>query len=77
MDTAGEPERLTELLLPELDVLPPGRARAQAHHLLSEGAGTVLETLSHLEQALASTGEDRALRAIVLAKRAVITASRC
>ena len=75
LDTAGEPERLTELLLPELDVLPPGRARAQAHHLLSEGAGTVLETLSHLEQALASTGEDRALRAIVLAKRAVITAS--
>jgi DNA-binding CsgD family transcriptional regulator len=75
LDTAGEPERLTELLLPELDVLPPGRARAQAHHLLSEGAGTVLETLSHLEQALAATGEDRALRAIVLAKRAVITAS--
>ena len=75
LDTAGEPARVTELLEPELDDLPAGLARARAHHLLSEGAGTVLETLEYLERSLASADGDRALRAIVLAKLAVITAS--
>ena len=77
LDLAGEPHRVTELLEPELPSLPPGPLLARAHALVSEGAPTIPETLEHLRYALEGSADEPALRALVLAKLAIITAATC
>jgi DNA-binding CsgD family transcriptional regulator/tetratricopeptide (TPR) repeat protein len=75
LDVAGEPERVTALLTPELASLPPGPVQGRAHVLLGTGAVSVSEAWQHLEHALASSNGDRALRALVLAKMAIVCAA--
>ena len=70
LEAAGEPQRVTALLTPELDSLPPGAARVRAQLLLSEGGGisNIWDHERHLERALAESRGDPLLRARVLAK---------
>ncbi len=77
LDLAGEPHRVAELLEPELPSLPPGPLLARAHALVSEGMETVPETLQHLRHALDGSEDEPALRALVLAKLSIITATTC
>ena len=46
LEHAGELQRMTDLLTPELDALPPGPPRARAWIALSEGAGVAAWTTS-------------------------------
>jgi DNA-binding CsgD family transcriptional regulator len=63
---AGEPQRLTDLLSPELDSLPSGPARAQALLLLTAGVvGSNDEIRRYLDDALAESEGDAALRASI------------
>lgn len=73
----GELRRLTELLSHELERLPAGPTRARARLLLGEGTGlrSLEEADDQIELALAETGEDRGLRAYLLAKRAANAAA--
>jgi DNA-binding CsgD family transcriptional regulator len=79
LEVAGEPQRVTSLLVPELDALPPGAPRVRAQLLLSEGGGVVSihDHRRHYELALAESGNDPVLRAQVLAKMAIHTAAAC
>lgn len=71
LNVAGEQSRLTELLEPQLESLPPGEARARACLLLSNGVvGGNDDVVRYLERALAESGGDRRLRAIALAELA-------
>lgn len=77
LEVAGEPQRVTDLLEPQVDSLPPGEARVRAQLLLSEGGAIthVDEHERHLDLALAESRADPALRALVLAKKATNTAN--
>lgn len=77
LERAGELQRITDLLTPELETLPAGSARARAWVLLSEGAGVrSLDDLErHLDAALADGGDDAEVRSLVLAKKAGYTAA--
>jgi DNA-binding CsgD family transcriptional regulator len=72
LDDAGELRRMTALLQDELGSLPPGPRRGRAWLMLSESEAVTSreDQEGYLEQALAECGEDRNLRALVLAKRA-------
>jgi DNA-binding CsgD family transcriptional regulator len=71
LDLAGELQRVSDLLRPELDSLPPGDARVHAWLALAEsGSRSLAELEHHLESALAESGDDPGLRALVLAKKA-------
>jgi DNA-binding CsgD family transcriptional regulator len=72
LETAGEMERMTDLLTPAVASLPAGSARARAWLMLSEGSGPRhLDDLDHhRERALAESGNDSELRSRVLAKKA-------
>ena len=71
LEIAGEPRRVTDLLVPELDALPRGAPRARAWLLLSEGGGVrdSDDYLRHLESALEECESDAVLRAHALAKK--------
>lgn len=72
LNVAGEQVRLTELLAPQLESLPPGEARVRACLLLTNGAvESNDEAVRYLERALAESGDDPALRAHVLAELTV------
>jgi DNA-binding CsgD family transcriptional regulator len=73
---AGSPQQVTDLLSPELGALPRGPARARAHLLLSDGGAVthVDDYQHHLDQALAESEGDAALRATVLARQTTSTA---
>ena len=77
LETAGEVQRLTTVLAPELEALPAGAPRARAWLLLSEGAGPKnLDDLErHHDRALAESQDDPGLRAYVLAKKAANTSA--
>ncbi len=77
LETAGERRRVTDLLTPELDALPPGGARVRAWLLLSEGGDitTYADHGRHIERALAETMGAPELRAHVLATKAINTAA--
>ena len=77
MYEAGELRRLTKLLSQELESLPTGAMRARARLLLGEGYGSrsLDDTDDQLELALVEAGDDPALRAYLLAKRAANTAA--
>src|SRR5262249_5933642 len=65
--STGEAQRLTDLLAPEIDSLPPGAPRARALLLLTGGmVATNDEIRGYLHAALAESGDDSALRASVL-----------
>ena len=72
---AGDPPRLTQVLAPELDSLPPGAPRVRACILLIDG---VLESgddvRRYIDRALAESRGEPALRAAVLAESASDTA---
>ncbi len=75
-ENAGERQRVTDVLTPELDSLPR-EARVRAWLLLSEG-GAVLtraDRVAHLERALEEAGDELALRGRVLALKALTTAA--
>jgi DNA-binding CsgD family transcriptional regulator len=76
LEQAGELERLSELLEPELESLPSARTRVEACVLLSEGGDIqkLADSLSYLERALVESGDDDELRAIALSKLAGNTA---
>ncbi len=65
LETAGERQRVTDLLTPELDSLPEGGARVRAWLLLSEGgAVTSYDDHAHyFARALADSQGDPGLRA--------------
>jgi len=72
LEVAGERQRVTDLLLPELDSLSR-RDRVRAWMRLSEGAITGnYDTVEYLERALAECSDDPELRAHVLAKKAAL-----
>lgn len=71
LDLAGDLQRLTELLAPQLDVLPEGEQRVQACLLLSSGLVVGNDDIRrHLERALLESGDDETLRLQVLAELA-------
>jgi DNA-binding CsgD family transcriptional regulator len=80
LETAGELQRVTDLLTSELASIPAGSLRARAWLLLAEGAHIrhVDDYKQHLERALAEAQDDPALRARVVAKMssAVISVER-
>ena len=72
LETAGELQRVTDLLTPEVDSLPRGVQRARAWLLLSEGNGvrTLEDYDRHLDLALTECRGDLGVSALVLAKKA-------
>jgi DNA-binding CsgD family transcriptional regulator len=69
LKVAGEQVRLTELLAPQLESLPPGEARVRACVLLSDGAVDGNDDIvRYLERALMESADDKRLRAIVLSE---------
>ena len=71
LDVAGDLERLTDLLAPELDALPKGEQRVQACLLLSSGVVARNDDIRrYLERALLESGDDGQLRTQVLAELA-------
>ena len=80
LETAGEPQRVTDVLTAELPAIPSGSHRARAWLLLAEGAGVedVDGYRAHLQRALEEARDDPALRARVVAKMssAVIAVER-
>jgi DNA-binding CsgD family transcriptional regulator len=72
-ETAGERQRITDLITPELDLLPRGGPRVRAWLLLCEG-GAIRhydEHRGYFEHALAESRGDPELRASVLASKAI------
>lgn len=72
LQAAGEPQRLTDLLTPEVDSLPRGVPRGRAWLLLSEGASVRSweDFERHLDAALAECEGDAEVSAYVLARKA-------
>jgi DNA-binding CsgD family transcriptional regulator len=66
---AGELQRITDLLTPEVESMPSGPLRARAWLLLAAGMHikTVDDARRHYERALAESPGDRVLRAYVVA----------
>src|SRR5262245_8373374 len=75
LKAAGEAQRVTDLLTPELEALPRG-ARVHARLLLCEGGaiGRNEDYERHLELAVAESEDDDPLRAVVLSTKASHTA---
>ena len=69
LEMAGELQRITDLLTPEMPSLPPGPLLARGWMLLVEGAHieTVPDYRRHLERALAESDSDPVLHAYVVA----------
>jgi DNA-binding CsgD family transcriptional regulator len=70
LDAAGELRRVTALLVPEADRLPPGPVRARAHLLLASDISHVDDFERHLERAYVESDQDQLLRSDVLATKA-------
>ncbi|MDA0167011.1 LuxR C-terminal-related transcriptional regulator [Solirubrobacter ginsenosidimutans] len=76
LEVAGERLRLSDLLLGAIDTLAPGEQRVRAWLLLADsGIVTRDENAARVERALAEAGDDPALRARVLAFKALSTAA--
>ena len=73
--SAGEAQRLTDFLEPEVDTMPPGPERGQALLMLLDGMwGTVDHAEQLVERALVECDGDRAVRAQALDAKSVIAA---
>ncbi len=72
IEVAGDLKRLSAFVADELDSLPPGRARAQALVLLSEGGAIEHndESLDYLQRALVESAQDPLLHASIAAELA-------
>ena len=71
LDVAGELQRLTDLLAPELEAIPEPAQRVHACLLLSSGVVVGNEDIRrHLDRALLESGDDALLRIQVLAELA-------
>jgi DNA-binding CsgD family transcriptional regulator/tetratricopeptide (TPR) repeat protein len=70
LEVAGERQRVTDLLTPELDRLPQ-RDRIRAWLRLAEGGSirSIADTEDYLDRALAASAGDPVLRAYVLSKK--------
>jgi DNA-binding CsgD family transcriptional regulator len=67
LELAGEPQRVAELLRPELATVPSGEARVRALVVLAECAGSGgADVHAYLHLAIAESGADPRLRAYVL-----------
>jgi DNA-binding CsgD family transcriptional regulator len=67
LEAAGEAQRLTELLVPELDSLPAGAPRVRALLLLTDSVVSSNDEIRrYLDDALTEAGSDERLRASVL-----------
>ena len=77
LERAGERQRVTDLLVPELSSLPAGGPRVRAWLLLSEGGAirSYFDKGPYFDRALAECGSDPSLRAEVLARKALSTAA--
>lgn len=77
LERAGERQRVTDLLEPELPSLPPGGPRVRAWLLLSESSviRSYYDKAPYFDRALSECGNDPSLRAGVLARKALSTAA--
>jgi DNA-binding CsgD family transcriptional regulator len=74
LEVAGERQRVTDLLTPELDSLPRGD-RARAWLRLAEGGAvkTLYDSVEYFDRALDASEGDPELRAYALAKKSCLT----
>ena len=73
--SAGEAQRLTDFLEPEIDGIPHGPERGQALLMLLDGMwGTVDHAEGLVERALAECGDDRGVRSQAMDAKSVIAA---
>jgi DNA-binding CsgD family transcriptional regulator len=77
LERAGERQRVTDLLVPELSSLPKGGPRVRAWMLLSEGGAirSYFDKAPYFDRALSECGSDPSLRAEVLARKSLSTAA--
>jgi DNA-binding NarL/FixJ family response regulator len=77
LERVGERQRVTDLLVPELQSLPEGGPRVRAWLLLSEGGAihSYHDKAPYFDGALSECGSDASLRADVLARKALSTAA--
>jgi len=77
LERAGERQRVTDLLEPEVRSLPEGGPRIRAWLLLSEGGAihSYYDKAFYFDRALAACGSSASLRAEVLARRALTMAA--
>ncbi|HET9242987.1 MAG TPA: AAA family ATPase [Gaiella sp.] len=76
LEIAGEKQRMSDLLAPVVDSLPPGPARARGWFLLTGGeVKSNREILDLFERALAESTDDPRLRAAVLGELAANVAA--
>ena len=73
LEVAGEVQRISDLLRPELDSFAPGAPRARAWLLLAEGGDvrTLPDLLEHLDRAFEEGRDEPGLRAEALAKKSI------
>ena len=73
LETAGQKQRITDLLQGAVESIPAGASRARAWLLLASGAHvrTLDDLLHHFDRALAESDQEPALRAEALAKKAI------
>jgi DNA-binding NarL/FixJ family response regulator len=78
LEVAGERQRVTDLLTPELDSLP-SRDRIRAWLRLAEGGAiaSVYDTEEYLDRALAASKDDPELHAYVLTKKSIHASAAC
>jgi DNA-binding CsgD family transcriptional regulator len=75
MEVVGDTTGVRALLAPEIERLPPGPARAQAHLLLASDLSNADEVEAHFEKALRESEADPGLRARLLTTRATDVAA--
>jgi DNA-binding CsgD family transcriptional regulator len=72
LDMAGHAARVIDLLVPELETLPPGSSRVQAYLLLNRIVTNIDAVEHYFQRALAESEGDPDLRASVLSETAAI-----
>jgi DNA-binding CsgD family transcriptional regulator len=77
LERAGERQRVTDLLAPEVSSMPGGGPRVRAWLLLSEGGAirSYFDKGPYFDRALSECGNDSSVRAEVLARKALSTAA--
>jgi DNA-binding CsgD family transcriptional regulator len=78
LEVAGERQRVTDLLTPELESLPSGD-RVRAWLRLAEGGAidSIHDTEAYLDRALVASEDDPELHAYVLAKKSIHASPAC
>jgi DNA-binding NarL/FixJ family response regulator len=75
---AGDLQRLTDLMVPQIDLLSAGAARAQGWLLASDGAHvqSIEQYDAHLDHAIAESGDHLSIRLQAMARKAAYCAAR-